>query len=621
MSEASSSSALNNLFGNFKAEWLRERVFDLFTTPSYFPQLEDARPCLLLGARGTGKTTVLRSLSYEGQFALSNRDPKKISQWPYYGFYYRVDTNRVTAFKGPELTDTLWTRLFGHYINLLLCGQVLKFLAWYHELLPDAPRLSADACQTVAASLLLNDDVANERSLLAGLNFARVRFESFINNITPDKRPDISIQGGPVDELLSAVASLPQFSGKHFFFLIDEYENLLDDQQVVLNTLLKHASGNYTFKIGVKELGWRKRTTLNSNEQLISPADYVRVHIGDKLSGRFGDFAHQILTQRLAQLPPQANPPPSVQEILPSLSDEEEAILLGVKTRNESSYLRVKDPKLLAIIKTLTPLQQYFVFHWARDNQEDIRGSLNEIREDPNRWNVRFENYRHALLFTIRSGKSGIRKYYCGWDTFVRLSGDNIRYLLELVDQALILHLDGNNDIASPIDASVQTMAAQNIGRKNVLELEGLSVHGANLTRMVLGLGRVFQVMASELHGHAPEVNQFHLADSGPLPADASELLRAAIMHLALVRTTANKLADEGDLKDYDYSLHPVFTPFFVFSHRRKRKMAMAPQRLVGLVQHPTPTIRSILRQTNRDVDSEVPEQLQLFESYYGRPD
>ena len=120
---------LSELFGNYKAEFLKERIFDLYTQPDYFPELETGRPCALIGGRGTGKTTVLRSLSYEGRFALANQEVSSINDWPYYGFYLRVNTNRVTAFKGPDLSTHTWRRLFAHYVNCVLCGQVLKFLA------------------------------------------------------------------------------------------------------------------------------------------------------------------------------------------------------------------------------------------------------------------------------------------------------------------------------------------------------------------------------------------------------------------------------------------------------------------------------------------------------------
>ena len=61
---------LDELFGSYKAEWLNEKIFHFFAAPSYFTSLKDKRPCVLMGGRGTGKTTVLRGLSYKGQYAL-----------------------------------------------------------------------------------------------------------------------------------------------------------------------------------------------------------------------------------------------------------------------------------------------------------------------------------------------------------------------------------------------------------------------------------------------------------------------------------------------------------------------------------------------------------------------
>ena len=132
---------LIKLFGSYKAEWLKEQIFDLFTEPAYFPELKTPFPCVLVGGRGTGKTTVLRGLSYEGQFALGGRDPKALPAWEFIGLYYRVDTNRVTAFKGPEVQPSDWIRLFAHYFNVIVCGLVLDFLEWYSLLDPDASQL------------------------------------------------------------------------------------------------------------------------------------------------------------------------------------------------------------------------------------------------------------------------------------------------------------------------------------------------------------------------------------------------------------------------------------------------------------------------------------------------
>lgn len=614
---------LSELFGSYKAEWLRERIFEFFTEPAYFPELTTARPCVLIGGRGTGKTTVLRSLSYEGRFALSSKDPNKIPEWPYYGFYYRINTNRVTAFSGPELLDTQWPKVFGHYLNLLLCSSVLKFLQWYSANIPQAEMLSPVSCRRIGATLDIQ--AVSLADLLEGVGMLIIRFESFVNNMRPNQLPHLSMLGAPIDELFGQINLLPQFSGKPFFFLIDEYENLLDYQQTLFNTLIKHSGqNNYTFKIGVRELGWRMRTTSNPTEQLISPADYGRVSISEKLVGaRFEEFARDVCNIRIARLQDdtKARPVSDIRVALPGLSEDDEAKLLGVL---EAS--REVSEEIAAVLRSLdespslqlTALEAYFVKAWAESQGQSVDAVVREIVADRETWNERYGNYKHALLYTIRRGKRGIRKYYCGWDVFVQLASSNIRYLLELVDQSLLLHLRGGKNLSEAVSSSVQTDAAYAVGRKNLSELEGLSVHGAHLTKLLLGLGRVFGVMASEALGHAPEVNQFYLADEARPVIEGYQLLDAAVLHLALVRSTGSKLTSEADTRAYDYSIHPIYCPFFIFSYRKKRKMTLTSKQLIGLVRTPKDTIREVLRNNRRRGDEPLSDQLMLFEAYYG---
>src|SRR5581483_4837293 len=88
---ASAEEQLSELFGSYKAEWLKGRVFQFFTAPDYLPELTTGRPCVLVGGRGTGKTTVLKGLSYEGQYVLTGGRAEQVSGWKYYGLYQRVN--------------------------------------------------------------------------------------------------------------------------------------------------------------------------------------------------------------------------------------------------------------------------------------------------------------------------------------------------------------------------------------------------------------------------------------------------------------------------------------------------------------------------------------------------
>jgi hypothetical protein len=324
---------LSQLFGSYKAEWLKEQLYELFSEPEYFPELMTSRPCMLVGGRGTGKTTVLKSLSYEGQFALSARSPKKILDWKYIGLYYRVNTNRVTAFRGPELPEDRWVKVFGHYFNLLLCEHFVRFLSWYQ--IQTSLQLHIEVNQITKVVTTLHFSPAGSIGELAeSIDKARLTFEAYVNNVADQSSPPLSMLGAPVDLLSEIILNQPDFVGKQFFILLDEYENFEDYQQQVVNTLVKHSGSSYTFKIGVRELGHRRRATLNENEQLISPADYVKINIVDKLEGeRFKAFAKSVCNERLARLESfNETPIPNIETCLSSLSEDQEADVLGVSS-------------------------------------------------------------------------------------------------------------------------------------------------------------------------------------------------------------------------------------------------------------------------------------------------
>ena len=604
-------------FGIYRAEWLSDALFTLFTKPAYYPELETARPCILVGGRGTGKTTVLKCLSYEGRYALSNHDNDSIPAWPYFGFYQRVNTNRVTAFQGEELSAAQWAKLYAHYLNLTMCKQVVEFLLWFEDRVPGAVRLSPDECLDVCDSLFL-EGAEDQKGLARAIGRGQRRFEAFLNNLDPEHLPSLSLQGQPVDHLCEAILRLPQFEGKSLFFVFDEFENLLDYQQEILNTLIKHCGASYTFKVGVRDLGWRRRSTLNPNEQLISPADYERIDIEHRLEGeQFVKFAAEVCNLR-AKGAPGFPSGADLADMLPSLPLDQEAQLLGIGdhvSRIQASVER-ELPDWSATAAAMAPLDLYLVDYWARSQRRPMEEVFQERRDYPSAWSDRLNNYKVPLLFTIRGSRVGFRKYYCGWRSFTSMAGSNIRYLLELVGQALLLHQQNEQPVSSPVKPKVQTEAAIMVGRKNLAEMEGLSVHGAQLTKLLLGLGRVFEVLARHPEGHTPEITQFTLPEDAPLDG-AGQLLTAAVMHLALVRTIANKRMDL-DLKAYDYAVHPIYSAFFMFSHRRKRKLRISPSQLMAIVNEPRTAIRQILRAQNRlDDDYPLPEQLRLFEAHY----
>ena len=293
---------------------------------------------------------------------------------------------------------------------------------------------------------------------------------------------------------------------------------------------MKHAGNAYTLKLGMRQLGWKVRSTLNRDEQLMYPADYALIEVEDRLEGdHFKDFATRVCQGRLDLLAKRLGTEPiSASQLLPGLSEDAEARLLGVDSKIQEIQRELASAgESTDEVEQMPDLQAYLLLFWSRGQKSSLVSEIQDYRRNPSEWNTRYQNYKHALLYTLRRGRRGLRKYYCGWDTYLLISNGNIRYALELVYESLRESVDQQGEQLVPVPRSLQTTAAQSVGARALKELEGVSIYGAQLTKLVLGLGRVFGVLASDAEGHTPEVNQFYLDPrSGTLHIDRRVYLR-----------------------------------------------------------------------------------------------
>jgi len=614
---------LDELFGSYKAEWLRGKIFDFFAAPAYFGTFKDNRPCILQGGRGTGKTSVLRGLSYQGQYAILNRDLEKFDQNEFIGLYYRVNTNHVHAFQGRGIDDADWSLLFAHYFNLLFCWEISKYLQWHQEKDNHDEVLSSHACRLIATSLHINKEVDSFETLCKELECAMYEFQSDVNNIGDKDLPQLSMLGDPIKLFVEQALNLRQLKGKMFYLLIDEYENLLNSQQQAVNTLLKHVPETYTFKIGVREMGWRVKYTLNKEELLNDPADYSLINISKEFSSedkknKFAKFAKEVCDRRISELFEGEDDARnySIEEALPSLSIEDESVLLKVTSSDYYSKF-VAFEREQGREYDLHPLYKFFLAYWADIHKKPIKVIVKDYEERTKKWDERYNNYKYGLLFKIRRGRGagGIQKYYAGWNTYVKLANGNIRYLMELVYKAYYNFLQEDGDITEPIPFDKQTDAARDVGWKNLAELEGTWNKGVQITKLVQALGSLFAKIAAYRGKLAPELVQFDI--DGDLKPQTEEIINASVMNLALIRMSTNKMSGK-EIKTYQYSLHPIFAPYFQFSYRRKRKLSLTDEEIRGCIECPEPTVDAILRRKKIFIDGDdiVSLQPSLFDSW-----
>ena len=73
-----------------------------------------------------------------------------------------------------------------------------------------------------------------------------------------------------------------------------------------------------------------------------------------------------------------------------------------------------------------------------------------------------------------------------------------------------------------------------------------------------------------------------------------------------------------GEMKDDEYRLHPIFCAFFEISHRRKRRMVLKADQLLGVLgDRPGQAITHMLDKRPQLPARELPEQLAFFSSFF----
>lgn len=610
---------LRQLFGDNRAEWPSAHFKELFVSPTYLKKLESMRPCFLVGGRGTGKTTSLQSLRYDAILDRLEGSGQSFDDQEYVGVMVRMNKNRVTAFHGSSLTEDRWAKLFAHYFNLLVCLELCAMSSWLES--KTGQSLDQGQIRLISSELGLGE-LADLKILRAAISKAISNLQLQVNNPTMDFAIVASIAEAPLRTFAEALRASGLLGDRVIFCCIDEYENLLDYQQAILNTYIKHAEPPLSFKVGVRKNGLRNRQTLDGHDLLKVPDDCAEVEIADE---GFEFFARAVAELRLKCAQKQGVPvPPALKDFLEELTFAEEAVQLGADKVAESvlTELAKSDEALWEYFSQKESTETYFLKYWQESEEKSLVDLARDWKENESEWKTRLGNYGYSSLFWLSKGNKGIRirKYYCGERVLLSLAAGNIRYFLELIDTAIGYELDSGAALPAVlrISAKSQTLAARDVGKRRLNQLEGLADHGVLLKRLVLAIGKVFYEFARSPTGKTPEVTSFVLTGN-PLDVDsANALLAEGVAHLAFESDPRTKPTSNVEMRDDEYRLHRIFCAFFEISHRKKRRTTFDAKSLLGVLHgSPSKAISSLLENREQSEEKDLPEQLAFFSAFY----
>lgn len=609
---------LRHLFGDNRAEWPAAQFRELFVEPTYLRKVESMRPCFLVGGRGTGKTTTLQSLRYDATLERLQNDGRAFDDQEYVGVLVRMNKNRVRAFAGAGVSESHWARLFAHYFNLLVALEMVGLAAWLE--VHSGLQVPTAGLGRIAIELGLDGQLS-----LAGLKVAIQQgisqLQLQVNNPKQDMGIRLSMAESPLRAFSEVLRDAELLGTRVIFCCIDEYENLFDYQQAVLNTYVKHAEPPLSYKVGLRKNGLRTHNTGDHDDLLRTPDDYDEVEIEEE---GFEVFARAVGEMRLRYAQKQgAQVPGTLKEFLAEFSLSDEALELGAARVAEKvvAELRQSDEALADYFRTKPASETYFLRYWQTAESQTLAALAADWRAHPTAWETRLGNYGFASLFWLSKGAKGIRirKYYCGERVLLSLAGGNIRYFLELLDTAISYQLEqgfgGDKLVLSP---KAQTNAARDVGQRRLNQLEGLADHGPQLKRLVLAIGKVFFERARSPQGHAPEITSFVLTGASEPLQRIRALLSEGVAHLAFEATPRTKATSAVELRDDEYRLHRIYCAFFEISHRKKRRMTFDAGRLLAVLgERPSRAISDLLEGESQTPSESLPEQLAFFSPFY----
>ena len=480
---------------DFTDEQIYEYWVDLSSGSGFWEMINPRMelPMIILGSKGSGKTHVMRYLSFALQrlrYADSSIDGIRTDG--YVGIYMRCDGLNSARFRGKRQSDEMWADVFAYYIELWLGQMVVD--ACYEAL--KGTQVIVDQGGAIAAAVkdLFDtpaktfpesvEDLGNHlRSLHGDLDAA-------INNCAITGTLDIRIRASS-GKLVFGIpqvfaAHIPELRDTAFVYLIDEFENLTEQQQKLINTLIREKRNPSSFKIGARLYGLRTRSTFCADEEIKEGSEYERLPLDVRLRNReteYRVFARRLVIRRLTKRRMLSNPPESDDEMKQFLESafgradgdivakEETQFVIRKYSNKERPYFKTLRRALErgrerdvvpgissredidTVIKNLScyefPLLEKlncFILYQDWNSKRNLLESSMAIQQDcqsyvstratGTQYHDKLLHWRADVLAQLRR-ECDQKQQYVGFDTLVDLSWGNPRHLLILLKHVL----------------------------------------------------------------------------------------------------------------------------------------------------------------------------------------
>jgi hypothetical protein len=516
-----------NPFWRIRAEYFEEMpslMADAFSPPvsGTFANWEQMLPCFLEGSRGTGKTMLLLSLRARilaaRSLANENRGSQDKKLEDLFGVYVRLGRGAICnagfdVVDGKVIGDTSRSELaqlsdlFQQEFYLCIVESLVSELIACDKggHLTIGPTVQADLANRLAFILKPTE---TKRMVcldeLLGLfaemhvqlaDFIRRKFIYKESSTVPFTNCDLELLKR-VTELVKG--SIQEIKNTQITILLDEYENLLDYQKIVVNSLVKLGPPKFSVKVA-RKAGTEETSATNVGQELQESHDYTRIPLIYSVEDE-SDFERYLsLLENMVKrtLATHGLPELNLGEFLPSDESPE-----------------VSEEHVLSKVLEL-----------ARIKREDFETLTKQKQRE------QISYYREAAVYRHLYGTPGRRtkKRFSGHKDLAFVSSGVIRYFQEIVGMAFHLHRSSNSTIKFPILPKYQSEAVYLVSDHNLSMLSrNVETFGESLKYFLLDLGDCLRHKLLR-HSSEPEAGRIAIKDPELMSDAAHNLLKRMI--------------------------------------------------------------------------------------------
>ncbi|NLQ18017.1 hypothetical protein HGG82_10300 [Marinomonas sp. M1K-6] len=327
--------SLSEIFAKNRTEELPDDLWKMFVHPrneGRFDLKKWTKPTVLVGGRGSGKTMFLKYHCHPTTFS-PKKDIIRNEDFEFIGFHWRPDTF-FTQNINEKLLGEKWERSFNSLMTLTLLIDFAKML----ENILRSKFNSKDEIEKIASFELPKPirqklGIKKEKFIdckeeLEDINFDLCNWINSPDSSIPPSFIDLVSSLKLITERLSINISV--FQKSIFTIFVDEFENLTNQQQKIINTWLKHSSQNLIFSIAHKKHSEVSRET-KSQEKIVGRNDFRLIDLDEIYSKDFENLAAEVFVLKWIQ----DNHITELEEFIDICSDPE-----LISTRRSDKYLK-----------------------------------------------------------------------------------------------------------------------------------------------------------------------------------------------------------------------------------------------------------------------------------------